>query len=271
MDSSDARLHHPDALASGCTLSFCRHGSLPWAFIRPGVSRPRPCLGSSLLLGSAHLPLFWVFAWRLWLLDGPGTCSFFGLTLGSSLSLPVLAAGLGWLRFILGYPPSVALLRRLLPWFFVGYLLDARMELLCFWTPGSCGVPSLHFRSPVSGPVWVLPQSTIVALLSLLWLGLLLVVVRFHCLWLTLWPSACVGPPGCRPSPRSVLIIQPGFLFSGLVVRGPSSVFLLLCLPSVCGHPLGSLVSFVTIDRQRRFPLEEFFFWVVASHLGVVS
>ena len=36
-------------------------------------------------------------------------------------------------------------------------------------------------------------------------------------------------------------------------------MFLLLCLPSGCGHPLGSLVSFVTIDRQRRWPLEGFF------------
>ena len=61
------------------------------------------------------------FAWRLWPLGGPGTCSF--LTLGSSLSLPVLAAGLRWLRFIFGCPPSVASLRRLLPWFFVRYLL----------------------------------------------------------------------------------------------------------------------------------------------------
>ena len=33
-------------------------------------------------------------------------------------------------------------------------------------------------------------------------------------------------------------------------------MFLLLCLPSGCGHPLGSIVSFVTIDRERRFPLE---------------
>ena len=33
-------------------------------------------------------------------------------------------------------------------------------------------------------------------------------------------------------------------------------MFLLLCLPSGWGHPLGSIVSFVTIDRQRRFPLE---------------
>ena len=51
----------------------------------------------------------------------------------------------------------------------------------------------------------------------------------------------------------------------------PSTLFLLLCLPSGWGHPFRSLVSFVTIDRQRRFPLEGFFFWVVASHFGVVS
>ena len=49
----------------------------------------------------------------------------------------------------------------------------------------------------------------------------------------------------------------------------PSTVFLLLCLPSGCGHPLESLVSSVTIDRQRRFPWEEFFFGVVASRLVV--
>ena len=52
--------------------------------------------------GGAHLPLSWVSAWRLWPLDGLGTCFFLGLTLGSSLSLPVLAAGLRWLRFLLG-------------------------------------------------------------------------------------------------------------------------------------------------------------------------
>ena len=33
-------------------------------------------------------------------------------------------------------------------------------------------------------------------------------------------------------------------------------MFLLLCLPSGCGHPFGSLVSFVTFDRNRRWPLE---------------
>ena len=52
----------------------------------------------------------WLYS-HLWPLDGPGTCSCLGFTLGSSLSLPVLAAGLRWLRFILSCPPSVASLR----------------------------------------------------------------------------------------------------------------------------------------------------------------
>ena len=69
-----------------------------------------------------------------------------------------------------------------------------------------------------------------------------------------------------RPSHGSVLILHPGFLFSGLVERGAFHR-----VPSGCGHPLGSLVSFVTIDRQRRLPLEGFFFYVVASHFVVLS
>ena len=52
--------------------------------------------------------------------------------------------------------------------------------LLCLWTPGPGGVPTLPVRSPLSGLVGVLPQSTTVTLLSLLWLGLLLVLVWFH-------------------------------------------------------------------------------------------
>ena len=94
------------------------------------------------------------------------------------------------------------------------------MELLCLWPPGFCGVPSLRVRSPVSGTVCVLPQSAIVTLLSLLWLGLLLVFVRFHCLKLTLWLRLALVRTAVRPSPGSVLVLQPGFLFSGLVVRG---------------------------------------------------
>ena len=111
-------------------------------------------------------------------------------------------------------------------------------------------------------------SATIVALLSLPWLGLLLVFVWFLYLRLTLWASACVGPHGFPTFSR--------------VGAAPSTWAPLLC-PGCGGflppcsfssgwcHPFGSLVSFVTIDRQRRFPLEGFFFWVVASYFGVVS
>ena len=54
----------------------------------------------------------------------------------------------------------------------------ALVALLCLWIPWSCGVPGLHVRSHVSGRVCVLPQSAIVTLLSLLWVGLLLALVR---------------------------------------------------------------------------------------------
>ena len=64
LDSSDARLHLHDALASGSTSISGR-----------------------------------------WMVQAPAF--FLGFALGSSFSLPVLAAGLRWL----------------LPWFFVGYLL----------------------------------------------------------------------------------------------------------------------------------------------------
>ena len=73
--------------------------------------------------GSAPLPVSWVLIGDCgrWVVLAPAV--FLGLTLGSSLSLPVLAAGFRWLRFILGGSPSVASLWRLLPWFFVRYLL----------------------------------------------------------------------------------------------------------------------------------------------------
>ena len=58
------------------------------------------------------------------------------------------------------------------------------------------------------------------ALLSLPWLGLLLVFVRFLSLQLTLWASACVGPHGYPTFSRVGAAPSPGFLFSALVVGG---------------------------------------------------
>ena len=122
--SSGARLRRPDALASGRTLSlFSRRGFLPWAFVRTWVSRLRSCLGSYLLLEVLSFPCPG-FRWAVravWL--SRRLVFSWNLSLGSSLSLPVFADGLGWLGLILCYPPSVAWLWRLLPWLFVRYLL----------------------------------------------------------------------------------------------------------------------------------------------------
>ena len=105
-----SRLRRSVALASGRTLSLCFLAGvfLPWAFVRTWVGRLRSCLGSCLLLGELSFPCpgfrlavpavglsrLLVFSWNLYL--------------GSFLSLPVFADGLGWLRLILGCPPSVA-------------------------------------------------------------------------------------------------------------------------------------------------------------------
>ena len=77
------------------------------------------------------------------------------------------------------------------------------------------------------------------------------------CLRLTLWASACIGPGGFPAFSRVGPAPSPWVpLLWTWLVWVASTVFLLLCLPSGCGHPLGSIVSFVTIDRERRFPLE---------------
>ena len=76
-----------------------------------------------------------------WMVQVPDV--FLYLTLGSSLSLPVLGAGLMWLRFILGCPPSVASLWRGLTWFFIRYWLAC---------PHGAAVPLDSWdRSPISG------------------------------------------------------------------------------------------------------------------------
>ena len=62
LDSSDARLRRPDTLASGRTLSFCRCGFLPWAFVRTWVSR----LLATLAVGWSRRLLFSsAFPWVL--------------------------------------------------------------------------------------------------------------------------------------------------------------------------------------------------------------
>ena len=110
------------ALACCRILSFCGFspGFLSLAFVRTWVGRLRSCLGSCLLLGELSFPCPGCFrlavptAWLSRLLEFSWT-----LCWGSFLSLPVFADSLGWLRIVLGYPPSVAWQRKVLPWFSV--------------------------------------------------------------------------------------------------------------------------------------------------------
>ena len=73
--------------------------------------------------GGTPLPLSWFSLGGSGRLVVQAPAIFLDITLGSSLSLPVYADGLRWLRFLLGCPPSVASLWRLLPWFLVRSLL----------------------------------------------------------------------------------------------------------------------------------------------------
>ena len=182
-----------------------------------------------------------------------------------------LAVGLRWLGFLLNCPPSVALLWRVFTWFFVRCVLacphGAAVPLdswvrrcsysscwVTFLRSGRCS-SSVHDRDmafpPLVGLAFglsavLLPQADAVGF-GLCWSARLSDLLTGRCCSFTLDSSSLAW-----------------------LEREPSTVFL-LCLPSGCGHPLGSLVSSVTIDRQRRFPLEEFFFCAVASHLVVRS
>ena len=136
--------------------------------------------------------------------------------MGYFLSLPVFADGLEWLRLILGYPPSLAWQWRLLPWCFVRYLSACprgaavpqdSLVLWCSWSSrwvtclrsGLCSssVRDRDVAFPPFGGFDFGPSCGV------------------PCLRLTLWASACVGPGGCQPSQGSVLLLSPGFLFSG--------------------------------------------------------
>ena len=98
----------------------CPSLTLGWVCFWPEVSQAFVgCEGSlscpswfAMALGS------WTAYSGRWMVQVPTV--FLNLTLGSSLSLPVLAAGL---RFLLGCPTSIALLWRGLTWFFIRYWL----------------------------------------------------------------------------------------------------------------------------------------------------
>ena len=112
-----------------CRLSLWSHPLLmlflAWVFFlwRLFGLGLQSCLGSCLFLGDLSFPCpgFLLAVPAVWL---SRLLEFsWNLCFGSFLSLPVFADSLGWLRMVLGYPPSVAWRRRLLPWFSVRYLL----------------------------------------------------------------------------------------------------------------------------------------------------
>ena len=101
----------------------CPSLTLGWVYFWPAVSQA--FVGCEGGLGCSSWFVTALGSWTAysgrWMVQVPAV--FLNLTLGSSLSLPALAAGLRWLRCILGCPPSVASLWRGLTWFFIRYLL----------------------------------------------------------------------------------------------------------------------------------------------------
>ena len=116
-----------------------------------------------------------VGAWRLWPLGGPGTCCFLGPYLGFFPLASSVGRWLGvvevspWWSSLRSFAMEVVTL--VLCQVFVGLPL---CRCCASGLLGPVCVPALPVRSPISGPVCVLPQSTIVTLLSLLWMGLFL-------------------------------------------------------------------------------------------------
>ena len=122
----------------------CPSLTLGWVCFWPAVSQAFVGCEGSLSCPSWFVTTLgsWTSYSGRWMVQVPAV--FLNLTLGSSLSLPVLAAGLRWLRFILGCPPSVASLWRGLTWFFIRYWLAC---------PHGAAVPLDSWdKSPISGP-----------------------------------------------------------------------------------------------------------------------
>ena len=143
-----------------------------------------------------------------------------GIFLESLLGFfPLASSVCCWLE-VVKVNPWLSTLRGLavevVPWFLSGTCRLALVGLQCLWIPWSCGVPGLPVGSPVSGRVCVLPQSTLVTLLSLLLVGLTFSLRAgaptsgLRCgLRLALVRAAV------QPSHGSVLLLCPGFFFSG--------------------------------------------------------
>ena len=124
---------------SACLTPVC----LGWVCFWPAVSQAFVDCEGSLDCPSWFVTALgsWTAYSGCWMVQVPAV--FLNLTLGSSLSLPVLTAGLRWLRFILGCPPSVASLWRGLTCFFIRYWLAC---------PHGAAVPLDSWdRSPISG------------------------------------------------------------------------------------------------------------------------
>ena len=73
--------------------------------------------------GGAPLPVSWVSFGDSGRWGAQAPAVFLGLTLGSSLSLPLLAAGLRWFEVYLWLSSLRSFAVEVVPWFFVRYLL----------------------------------------------------------------------------------------------------------------------------------------------------
>ena len=166
---------------------------------------------------------------------------FSGTFLGFFPLASRLAAGLRWLGFILGCPPSIASLWRVMTWFFVRYLLacphDAAVPL-DYWVLW-CSYSSCWVTYLMSGRCSSSVHNRDVAFPPL-------VGFAFHLRAVLLPQADAVGFGLCWSARLSDLLTGRCCSFtldsSSWLKEEPSTVFLLLCLTSGCGHPLESLV-----------------------------
>ena len=212
------------------------------------------------------------FAWRLWPFGGPGTCYF----LGPYLGFFPLASSVGWWLEVVEVYPWLSSLR--------SFAVEVVTLVLC---QVLVGLPSWRCcASGLLGPVVFLVF--MLGHLSQVWSVFFLSPRSWCCFpsfgWVCFWSSCGFTTSGWRcglrlalvrtavlPSHGSVLILQPGFLFSGLVERGafhrvhsPLSSFGMW-------SPFGVISVFCHYWSPTKVSIGGVFFCVVSSHLGVVS